>query len=123
MIPRTDDLLRVLPEAIWCGFGVILMLLQPFTRSRQVFTFFAILGTGLGTAATIFAGHPGGSAFFGLIQMDAFSVFFHFSLRIPIWTASACSLPSSTPWCSSPRPAWACSRPHRNCSPPSSASK
>ena len=77
MIPRADDLIRVLPETIWCGFGVLLMLLQPLTRGRQVLTFFAILGTGLGTAATIFAGNPGGPAFFGLIQMDGFSVFFH----------------------------------------------
>src|SRR6267378_1753613 len=77
MIPRTDDLIRVLPETIWCGFGVFLMLLQPFTRSRQIFTFVAILGAGLGTASTIFAGNPGGPAFFGLIQMDGFSVFFH----------------------------------------------
>ncbi len=77
MIPNSTDLLRVLPEAIWCGFGVLLMLLQPFTRSRQVLTFFAILGTGLGTAATLVAGNPGGPAFFNLIQMDAFAVFFH----------------------------------------------
>ncbi len=77
MIPQASDLLRVLPETIWCAFGVLLMLAQPFTRSRQVLTFFAILGTGLGTAATLFAGNPGGPAFFGLIQMDAFSVFFH----------------------------------------------
>src|SRR5258708_28468767 len=82
MIPRADDLIRVLPETIWCGFGVLLMLLQPFTRSRQVLTFFAILGTGLGTAATIFAGNPGGPAFFGLIQMDGFSVFFHLLVRL-----------------------------------------
>src|SRR5712671_1641777 len=77
MIPGPDDLIRVLPETIWCGFGVLLMLLQPFTRNRQVLTFFAILGTGLGTAATVFAGHPGGAAFGGLIEMDPFSVFFH----------------------------------------------
>src|ERR1700686_555265 len=77
MIPRPDDLIRVLPETIWCAFGILLMLLQPFTRNRQVLTFFAILGTGLGTAATLFAGNPGGPAFNGLIQMDAFSVFFH----------------------------------------------
>src|SRR5262250_1518341 len=77
MIPQTSDLIRVLPETIWCAFGALLMLLQPFTRSRQFLTFVAILGTGLGTAATIVAGNPGGSAFYGLIQMDAFSVFFH----------------------------------------------
>src|SRR5258708_16325625 len=77
MTPRPDDLIRVLPETIWCGFGLLLMLLQPFTRNRQVLTFFAILGTGLGTASTLVAGNPGGPAFFGLIQMDAFSAFFH----------------------------------------------
>jgi NADH-quinone oxidoreductase subunit N len=77
MIPRPEDLIRVLPETIWCVFGVALMLLQPFTRNRNVLAFFAILGTALGTVATLFAGFPGGSAFGGLIQMDAFSVFFH----------------------------------------------
>src|ERR1700730_14851195 len=107
MIPRPDDFIRVLPEPIWCGFGVVLMLLQPFTRNRQVLTFFAILGTGLGTAATLFAGNPGGPAFNGLIQMDAFSAFFHLLVGVvaflwfspPILTsrATACNRPSSTP--------------------------
>ncbi len=55
MIPRPEDLIRVLPETIWCIFGVVLMLLQPFTRNRQVLSFFAILGTILGTSATIYA--------------------------------------------------------------------
>ena len=32
--PSTADLLRVLPELIWCGFGALLMLLQPFVSSR-----------------------------------------------------------------------------------------
>src|ERR1700732_2306626 len=77
MIPRPEDLIRVLPETIWCVFGVLLMLLQPFTRNRNVLNFFAILGAALGAGATLYAGFPGGSAFGGLIQMDAFSVFFH----------------------------------------------
>jgi NADH-quinone oxidoreductase subunit N len=77
MIPRPEDLIRVLPETIWCVFGVLLMLLQPFTRNRNVLNFFAILGAALGAGATLYAGFPGGSAFGGLIQMDPFSVFFH----------------------------------------------
>jgi NADH-quinone oxidoreductase subunit N len=77
MIPRPEDLIRVLPETIWCVFGVLFMLLQPFTRNRGVLNFFAILGTALGTVATFYAGFPGGPAFQGLIQMDAFAVFFH----------------------------------------------
>jgi NADH-quinone oxidoreductase subunit N len=79
MIPRPEDLIRVLPETLWCIFGVLLMLLQPFTRSRHVLSFFAILGTILGTTATIYAYTTvgAGAAFGGLIQLDAFSIFFH----------------------------------------------
>src|SRR5882757_8665973 len=79
MIPRPEDLIRVLPETLWCIFGVLLMLLQPFTRNRHVLSFFAILGTILGTTATIYAYTTvgAGPAFGGLIQLDAFSIFFH----------------------------------------------
>src|SRR5580658_1195668 len=79
MIPRPEDLIRVLPETLWCIFGVLLMLLQPFTRNRHVLSFFALLGAILGTSATIYAYTTvgAGSAFRGLIQLDAFSIFFH----------------------------------------------
>jgi NADH-quinone oxidoreductase subunit N len=55
------------------------MLLQPFTRNRHVLSFFALLGAILGTSATIYAYTTvgAGSAFRGLIQLDAFSIFFH----------------------------------------------
>ena len=75
MIPQTADLLRVLPELIWCGFGVLLMLLQPFLKNRQGLTFFAMIGTALGTLSTFFG--TAGSGFSGLIQFDTFSLFFH----------------------------------------------
>src|SRR5580692_10144397 len=79
MIPRPEDLIRVLPETIWCIFGVVLMLLQPFTRNRQVLSFFAVLGTIFGASSTIYAYTTigAGTAFNGLIQFDAFSIFFH----------------------------------------------
>ena len=79
MIPRPEDLIRVLPETIWCIFGVVLMLLQPFTRNRQVLSFFAVLGTIFGASSTIYAYTTigPGTAFNGLIQFDAFSIFFH----------------------------------------------
>jgi NADH-quinone oxidoreductase subunit N len=76
-MPHSADLIRVLPETLWCGFGLLVMLLQPFVRNRQFFTVLAALGAALGTAATLYPGAAGGSAFQGLIQMDAFSVFFH----------------------------------------------
>ena len=67
---------RVLPELIWCGFGLLVMLLQPFVRSRQFFTFVALLGSLAGTIAAFTALVHGGPGFFGLVQSDAFSFFF-----------------------------------------------
>jgi NADH-quinone oxidoreductase subunit N len=75
MIPRTQDILGVLPELIWCGFGVFLMLLQPFLKNRQALTFFAMLGASLGTLSTFFAGS--GIGFGGLVMFDTYSLFFH----------------------------------------------
>jgi len=76
MFPRTDDLLRALPELIWCGFGMLAMLLQPFVRSRHFFTVLALLGAIGGTAAAFVAGATPGEGFYGLIQSDVFSFFF-----------------------------------------------
>jgi NADH-quinone oxidoreductase subunit N len=75
MTPSAADLIRILPEIIWCGFGVLLMLLQPFLKNRQGLTLFAMLGAAAGTLATYF-GHMG-AGFFGLIQFDTYSLFFH----------------------------------------------
>ena len=68
MIPRTQDILGVLPELSWCGFGVFLMLLQPFLKNRQALTFFAMFGAALGTLSTFFAGNRVG--FGGLVAFD-----------------------------------------------------
>src|SRR5579863_5101972 len=80
MIPRLEDLYRVLPELLWCGFGVLVMLTQPFVKSRNFFTILAALGalTG-GASAVVSYGYPG-SAFGGLVQSDPFSMFFRLLL-------------------------------------------
>jgi NADH-quinone oxidoreductase subunit N len=75
MFPRPEDLMRVLPELIWCGFGMLIMLLQPFTRSRAFFTSLALVGAAAGTLSILVG--PSGTAFTGLIQKDSFSIFFH----------------------------------------------
>ena len=77
MIPQTADLLKILPELIWCGFGVLLMLLQPILKNRQGLTFAAMIGAALGTLSTFFGLAVVGSGFHGLIQFDTFSLFFH----------------------------------------------
>jgi NADH-quinone oxidoreductase subunit N len=75
MIPRTPDMLGILPEIIWCGFGLFLMLLQPFLKSRQALTFFAMVGAAIGTLSTFFG--PAGTGFGGLVVFDTYSLFFH----------------------------------------------
>jgi NADH-quinone oxidoreductase subunit N len=76
-IPSVADYCRVLPELIWCAFGVLAMLLQPFARSRHFFSGLAIVGALAGTGASWLAFQRAGLGFFGLIQSDAFSFFFH----------------------------------------------
>src|SRR5258707_1901412 len=76
MLPRTIDMYRVLPELVWCGFGVLVMLMQPFVRSRHFFTFLALIGTVAGTAASVSAAMHAGPGFGGLVQFDSFRFFF-----------------------------------------------
>jgi len=77
MFPSTADLYRVLPELVWCVFGILLMLLQPFTRNRHFLSAVAAGGALLGTFASYVAAANAGPGFFGLVQIDAFSQFFH----------------------------------------------
>src|SRR6266702_3073363 len=77
MFPRTIDIYRVLPELIWRGYAVLAMLMQPFVRSRHLFTFLAFVGALAGTAASYFAFRHAGPGFSGLVQSDSFSFFFH----------------------------------------------
>ena len=76
MLPRAIDIQRVLPELIWCGFGVLLMLMQPFVRNRHFLSFLALLGSLAGTFASVAALIHGGPGFYGLVQSDSFSFFF-----------------------------------------------
>src|ERR1043165_2029165 len=75
--PSADDFYRVLPELIWCGFGVLLMLLQPLTKSRTVLATTAFIGAAAGMLSSILAYQHSGPGFSQLIRSDAFSFFFH----------------------------------------------
>ncbi len=78
--PGTQDILRVLPELAWCGAGVLLMLLQPFVKNRQVLTLISMLGAAAGTLATFYANI--GEGFGGLVRFDTFSLFFHWLIGL-----------------------------------------
>ena len=78
--PGPEDFYRVMPELLWCGFGVLLMLMQSLTKNRTVLTAAAFIGAASGTLSTLMTTNYRGSGFFGLIQSDTFSMFFHLLL-------------------------------------------
>src|SRR6266568_5845347 len=93
MSPAAEDILRVMPELIFCGFGVLLMLLQPFLRERNGMAFLALCGAGLGTVASIFPLVNAGSAFGELIRADGFSGFFHLLVGLVAFLVVLASAP------------------------------
>ena len=68
MFPSTADLYRVLPELVWCVFGILLMLLQPFTHNRHFLSAVAAGGALLGTFASYVAAANAGPGFFNLVR-------------------------------------------------------
>src|SRR5262250_564734 len=70
------DYYRILPELIWCGFGLLLMLFQPVTKSRSFLAAIGFLGAAAGTAASYLSYQHTGAGFFELIRSDVFSLFF-----------------------------------------------
>src|SRR5437879_1447288 len=77
-----DQYLSILPELILSVFGMIIMLVDPLMdpkKSRKLIGWVAFAGTLAALAATFCqsAHAPIDSAFFGMVRMDAFSIFFH----------------------------------------------
>src|SRR5580658_10917676 len=77
----TLDILRILPELILCITGVLIMLIEPLLQpatSRKSLGWLAVLGVLGALAASLYQYQlPPGTAFFGYVQTDAFSIFFH----------------------------------------------
>jgi NADH-quinone oxidoreductase subunit N len=72
---------RILPEVVLTLTGVLIMLIEPLMPrgiSRKSIGVLAILGVIAALAASVWQmGLPPGTAFYGTVQTDAFSVFFH----------------------------------------------
>jgi NADH-quinone oxidoreductase subunit N len=79
MIPTTDYI-RLLPELILIVFGLLVMLIEPVLgehNDRKGLGVLALAGTILSILASLYQTQYTGLAFFGMIRVDAFSVFFH----------------------------------------------
>jgi len=81
VIPHVEDYLRFLPEIVLSIFGIVVMLLDPLLdeeRSQKTLGALALIGTLLALVSVhVMARHPG-LAFWNMISVDSFSVFFHF---------------------------------------------
>lgn len=77
----TPQIFRILPEVILTVVGVFIMLIEPVLpkgKSRQSLGWLAVIGLIAALAASLYQYQlPAGTAFFGTVQTDAFSVFFH----------------------------------------------
>src|SRR5947207_14306486 len=82
-LPQAADYVRILPEIVLSIFGMLVMLLDPIMderRSQRTLGGIALIGAIAALAATIFQAQQQywGFAFWNMVKVDAFSVFFHF---------------------------------------------
>src|SRR5271166_2038496 len=79
MIP-TVDYIRILPELVLAIFGILAMVVDPLipgAGSKKPLGFIALAGILAGLAATAYQSNYFGDAFFNMVRVDAFSIFFH----------------------------------------------
>jgi len=84
MIP-TVDYIRILPELMLAIFGILVMLVDPLIPthdSKKPLGIIALVGVLAGLAATVFQTGYYGDAFYDMVRVDAFSIFFHFVILL-----------------------------------------
>jgi NADH-quinone oxidoreductase subunit N len=80
ILPQSADYVRILPEIVLSFFGLIVMVLEPLLdeeTGQKVLGLIALVGTLGGLGATWFMAQAPGLAFWDMVQIDGFSVFFH----------------------------------------------
>src|ERR1700687_5224471 len=79
-LPTSADYVRILPEIVLSVFGMVVMVLEPLLdeeRGQKVLGQIALVGTLAALGSTWFMAQSPGFAFYQMVQVDGFSVFFH----------------------------------------------
>ncbi len=79
-IPQVADYIRILPELVLAFFGLVVMVLDPLLDdegSRKTLGGIALLGALCGLGASLWMAQSPGLAFWNMVRVDSFSVFFH----------------------------------------------
>lgn len=80
-VPQAVDYIRLLPEIVLSIFGMIVMVVDPLLderRSQRTLGTIALVGSLATLGAVLFQAQYPGTAVWNMVQVDAFSVFFHF---------------------------------------------
>src|SRR5208282_5798257 len=81
VIPQGVDYVRILPELVLSGFGILVMVLEPLVderNSQKALGWIAFVGTLAGLGSTWYMSLSPDPAFSNMVRVDTFSVFFHF---------------------------------------------
>ena len=84
-LPHAADYIRVLPEIILSIFGMLVMVLEPLfdeRRTQKSLGAIALVGSIAAIAASIYQSQYAGFAFWNMVRVDSFSVFFHVLVTI-----------------------------------------
>ncbi len=81
VVPQGIEYVRILPEIVLSLFGMAIMLIDPLVderTSQRLLGYIALAGSIAAIAATLYQSQYPGVGFWGMIQVDSFSIFFHF---------------------------------------------
>jgi NADH-quinone oxidoreductase subunit N len=95
------QIFRILPEVILTITGVLIMLVEPLLEkntSRKSMGWLAVVGTLAALAASLWQLQlPAGTAYYGTVQTDVFSVFFHVLIAGIVLATLLVTLDSASP--------------------------
>src|SRR5579859_7434033 len=79
------EYIRILPEIILTLFGMAVMMIDPLLppkQSRKPLGLLALVGAIAAAVATVMQSNYSGTAFFGMIAVNSFSIFFHLLIAV-----------------------------------------
>src|SRR6204780_4018230 len=80
-LPQAADYMRILPELVLSIFGMLIMVVDPLLdpeTSHQSLRTIALIGTLVALASTFYMSQYPGTAFWNMVRVEDFSVFFHY---------------------------------------------
>src|ERR1700686_4114653 len=81
LLPQGADYMRILPELVLSLCGMLVMVVDPLLdedNSHQALGGIALIGTLAALASTFWMAQYPGTAFWNMVRVEGFSVFFHF---------------------------------------------